>query len=127
MALQLTKEILEGKKLSFNEIEDMVVKNGFGLEPFTHKGVACAMSHGIHYALLSKGLPIAEVEAALDRFLAGDFGSFYAHDEAPTPGREYGCYPSAYGSDPDAGAIMVHREPSNMVPWDLVVYFQFER
>ena len=127
MALPISKELLEGKILGFKEVREIVIKHGFGLTPFTHKGIPCGMSHGINYALLSKGIPVAEVEAAIDRFLVGDFGSFYEHDEAPTPGQEYGCYPSAYGSDPDVGAIMVHREPSNMVPWDLVVYFQFER
>ena len=127
MALQIIKEILSGKKLDFEEVREIVIKHGFGVTSFTHKGVNCGMSRGINYALLSKGIQVAEVEDAIDRFLDGDFGDFYEHDETPTPGREYGCYPSSYGSDPNAGAIMIHRKPSNMAPWELAVYFQFER
>lgn len=127
MALPITTEILEGKKLDLQTIEKMVVKNGFGVTTFTHKGVLSAISHGINYALLSKSFEIADVERALDRFLSGDFGTFYCEDEEPVVGCEYGCYASKFGDTPSSGAIMVHRENSPRASWEVVAYFQFER
>lgn len=121
-------EVLKGEKLNFEEIQEIVIKNGFGVTPFVHNGIDCGMSNGINYALLAKSIQMSEVESALNRFLAGDWGTFYdIPGDIVYPGREYGEYPSSYGSKTTNGAIMVHREPHPLAPWDVVVYFQFER
>lgn len=127
MALPIPSEILSRKKLSFDEIKDLVQKCGFGTTLFLHKGITYGTSHGIQYALISKSIPRTEIETAIDRFLSGDWGSFYEPGEHVCPGHEYGQYPSALGSETHNGSIMIHREPNPVFPWNVVVYFQFER
>ena len=127
MALPITPELIEGKELSFKEIQEMVIKYGFGLTPFDIHKIHCAMSHGINYALLTHSISVSELESAIARFMNGDWGTFYDFDEEPIKGKEYGCYPSSFGDNMQNGAIMVHREQNPMIPWELVAYFQFER
>lgn len=132
MALPVNAELLRGKKLSFEEIKELVIKNGFGAESFAHEGNFCLLSRGVHYALLCNAIALSEVETALQRFLNGDWGMFYEHPEDsifPGFGFEYGQYESSYGSEPGNGAIMIHREPFAGVVGNscIVVYFQFER
>ena len=123
MALELVKELLEGKTLTFEDVYRIVVKgNRFGRESAEHRGIPVYFSHGINYAVLGKGIAVEELNEAYDRFLAGDFGNFYESGEYPTPGNEYGMYPSSYGTTTAAGAIMVHRERG-----EIIAYFQFER
>lgn len=127
MALPIAAELLTGEKLSLDTIKDMVIKHGFGVTPFEFEGVLCGMSHGINYALLSKSIQVEEIESALRRFMARDYNTFYDWSETPQVGYEYGEYPSSLGSKSTTGAIMVHTELSPKVPWNVVVYFQFER
>lgn len=126
MTLPIPPELLTGQKLTFSDVQRIVIEHGFGTVPFDHHGHDCFMTHGINYAMLSKAIPQEEVIDALDRFFRNDFGNMYDWDESPTPGREYGCYPSAYGKEPSDGSIMVHRQF-----WQgkerVTVYFQFER
>lgn len=126
MALPITKEMLSGEKLDLRTIEKMVKEHGFGAEPFRHKGHPYFLTRGPHFAMVSQSMDPKEVEDALDRFFRNDFGTMYDVDERPTPGWEYGCYPSSYGSEPGTGAIMIHREPGRNGDV-VVVYFQFER
>ena len=126
--MHIAPDELKDRKLTYKELQDLVIKNGFGVLPFEYKGVACGVSHGIDYALVSKSIKVEQVTDALDRFLAGDWGTFYdIPGDIVFPGREYGEYPSSYGSKTTNGAIMVHREPHPLAPWAVVVYFQFER
>ena len=126
--MHIAPDELKDRKLTYEELQDLVIKNGFGVLPFTHRGIVCGLSHGIDYALVSKSIQVEQVIDALDRFRACDWGDFYdVPGDVVYPGREYGQYPSTYGSKTTDGAIMVHRESSPLVPWDVVVYFQFER
>lgn len=128
MALPMASELFSKKKLKFEKIEEMVKRNGFGTTLFLHKGILYGTSHGIQYAIISKSIPRSEVEDALDRFLSGDWGSYYDNSfDTVCQGHEFGQYPSSFGSEPDTGAIMIHREPNPVFHWDIVVYFQFER
>lgn len=127
MALPIPAELLTGKQLGFEDIKQLVIKHGFGVVPATHNGLKCGISHGIDYALLTKGITVEEVAQAFDRFLSGDFGTFYEEGETPRLGHEYGEYPSSFGNTTGTGAIMVHREVCPQVPWSVVAYFQFER
>ena len=122
MSLPIPIELLRHDKLDFGQIKGLVIKHGFGLTTFEHKDTPCAMSHGVNYALLSHGIQLEELTAALDRFMAGDWGNFYDVDEEPSIGQEYGQYPSSFGSETDTGAIMIHRENDQVK-----AYFQFER
>lgn len=126
MPLYIPPELTAGEKLSYREIERLVVKYGFGTNPYNNGTYQYDVSHGVKYALTNEAITQEEVDNALERFFHGDFGNMYDSDETPITGREYGCYPSSYGTEPWEGAIMVHRHL-----WcgftRVTVYFQFER
>lgn len=106
---------------TFDELRDSIIKNrafSISIAGTADTGEPVYFSEGIKRTY--KEISAEDIQAALNLFLSGDYGTFYSDDEQPTPGGEYGEYKSIYGTDKEA--IKIHREGRT-----IKIYFQFER
>lgn len=102
--------------LDFNEVKKDICENELFFLTLTgtaRSGEAVYLSAGIKRFYQEDPEPAA---IALDKFMTGDYGTFY-NEEEPCKGHEYGEYISRYG-----GPIMIHREAGT-----IKIYFQYER
>ena len=112
--------------MTFNQIREEVIKNGFGRHLIVDAETCLVFSQGIMIAMehAENNSFEEDMSQALAKFLTGDYGDFYCWGEKPTPNREYGKYPCCLGE-----SIRVHREPYYPDPSrnEILIYFQFER
>lgn len=109
--------------MTYEEIKDLVTgdddNNRFGVtqHPQMKKGVL--FSQGIILAWDQKGSTWLrqDIQAALIRFEAGEWGDALISGEKNTAGREYGRYPTSM-KEP----VCIHREAGK-----IIVYWPFER
>jgi hypothetical protein len=99
--------------MTLSEIEKYIVSNNkWGV---TMSG-SVGYSNGISLAIDNNEGFYSEVQDAISKFYAGDYGTFYEYGETPILDHEYGWY------DTSIGTVCIHNEC-----YYIVVYFQFER
>lgn len=114
--------LTEKNRISFEAIRDYVIINGFGTKYiFLGRNLVSPnlCSAGIRYAVQQMPDFAKEVSEAYERFLKGDWGTFYASYERAVYGNEWGSYPSRLFPTEE---IIIHRENGKTM-----ALFLFER
>lgn len=105
--------------MTFDDIYNFVTPNNFGVSAYQGNII---ISNGIKYALENKAITPEQINDAIKRFEAGDFGDAYTIGEKPQSGHEYGEYKTDLTPGSEKGYLWLHREYAN-----IIIYFHFER
>ena len=110
--------------MTFSEIEKTIAENNN--QPLSV--IKCVLgtlviSPGIKLALEEVPTMECYVEAAIRRFVAGDYNRDHANGEGQNIACEFALYPSPFGTGLSNGGIVVHADTHPMLGNHLGVFF----